>query len=81
MTPEYDIMTPREQEPAAPSNMSNTPHEDMNSGAGMPQPATPVREHYTPDCKHTATHMRPTVQHIRRGREIVKPQKYKDFVC
>ena len=78
MTPEDDVMTPREQELAA---TSNTTHEDMNSGAGMPQPATPWREHYTPVSTHTATHMRPTMQHTRQGRVIVKPQKYKDFVC
>ena len=54
MTPEDDVMTPREQEPAATSNMSNTTHEDMNSGAGMLQPATPVREHYT--HAHCNTH-------------------------
>ena len=30
------VMTPHEQVPAATSNMRNTPHEDMNSGAGMP---------------------------------------------
>ena len=72
MTPEDDVVTPREQEPVV---TSNTTCVDMNSGAGMPQPATPVREHYTPDCTHTATHMRPTVQHTGRGGEIVKPQK------
>ena len=81
MTPEDEVVTRCEQEPAATSNKSNTTHVDMNSGAGMPQPATPVREHYTPISMHTATHMRPTVQHTRQGREIVQPQKYKDFVC